>query len=390
MMLGDRLQRILVWLLIGAVGVFLLERLFGLMARFATPLLLFGLAWLIALILQPLITRMTQLTLPVPLVSHRSPDSGLISPTWRLPRGLAVLLVYLALIAILVFLVVSLVPVLGPQLLSLQTTLPDAVTTIPTWAAGLETQFNRLGFHMNLEQVVQPEALAQQAAALGSTVIQQSLGIVSGIAVLLINVVLILILSFYMTLDGPRLAARLLDVLPASWHDDTLTFFTIVNRTFGGFLRAQLVQALLYGIVTAILMIMLNLSDVALASVLAAILVLIPLIGGLFAMIPPLLIVLIEAPDRFLILLIGLIILQQVLFNIVMPRLMGRIVGLHPLLVFAAILMGAALAGGWGILFGIPIAGVIASVMHFIYVRATAGRTAVVASLPADDGQALS
>src|SRR5690349_20280748 len=104
MMLGDRLQRILVWLLIAAVGVFLLERLFGLMARFATPLLLFALAWLIALILQPLITRMTQLTLPVPLVSHRSPDTGLISPSWRLPRGVAVLLVYLALIAVLVFL----------------------------------------------------------------------------------------------------------------------------------------------------------------------------------------------------------------------------------------------------------------------------------------------
>ncbi len=43
-MLADRLQRILVWLLIAAVSVFLLERLFVLLARFATPLLLFGLA----------------------------------------------------------------------------------------------------------------------------------------------------------------------------------------------------------------------------------------------------------------------------------------------------------------------------------------------------------
>jgi predicted PurR-regulated permease PerM len=112
-------------------------------------------------------------------------------------------------------------------------------------------------------------------------------------------------------------------------------------------------------------------SDVALASVLAAILVLIPLIGGVFAVIPPLIIVLIENPDRFLVMLIGLIILQQILFNMIMPRLMGRIVGLHPLLVFAAILVGATVAGGWGILFGIPIAGVVASVLQFIYSRAT-------------------
>src|SRR5207253_4168374 len=113
---------------------------------------------LIALILQPIITRMTQLTMPVPLVSHRSPDTGLISPSWRLSRGVAVLLVYLVLIAVLVFLLVSLVPVLGPQLLSLQTTLPDAVTTIPGWATDLEAQFNQLGLHINLEQVIQPAA----------------------------------------------------------------------------------------------------------------------------------------------------------------------------------------------------------------------------------------
>ena len=48
-MSGDRLQRILVWMLIGAVAVYLLERLFFLTALFATPLLLFGLAWLSAM-----------------------------------------------------------------------------------------------------------------------------------------------------------------------------------------------------------------------------------------------------------------------------------------------------------------------------------------------------
>lgn len=384
-MLVDRLQRILVWLLIAAVGVFLLERLFVLVARFATPLLLFGLAWLIALVLQPMITWMTQLTFPVPFISRHKASTGVVSPTWRLPRGLSVLLVYLMLIAVVVVLVVLLVPVIGPQLNSLEQSLPDAVSTIPSWATGVEAELNRLGFRMNLEQIVQPGPLAQQATAMGTTLIQQSLGIVSGIAAVLINVVLILILSFYMTLDGPRLALRVLQLLPRAWHDDTLTFFSIVNQTFGGFLRAQLVQALFYGLATAVLMVTLGLSDVALASVFAAIVVLIPLIGGLFAMIPPLLIVLLEAPERFLIVLIGLIIIQQVLFNIVMPRLMGQIVGLHPLLVFAAILMGAALAGTWGILFGIPIAGVIASVLHFIYLRATTEQVAPVTSLPVDD-----
>ncbi len=172
-------------------------------------------------------------------------------------------------------------------------------------------------------------------------------------------------------------------MLPVAWRADTVTFFAIVNRTFGAFLRAQLVQALFYGLATAVLMVTLGLSDIALASVLAGILVLIPLIGGIFAIVPPLVIVLIENPDRFLLTLIGLIVLQQILFNMIMPRLMGKIVGLHPLLVFAAILIGAALAGAWGILFGVPVAGVIASALQFLYLRATAEPEPTAAETPA-------
>jgi predicted PurR-regulated permease PerM len=371
-MTTDRLQRILIWLLIAAVSVFLLERLFVLMALFATPLLLFALAWLIALVLDPLITTMTALTLPVPLISRRSPDTGLITPGWRLPRALAVLLVYLALLTVAVYLVISLVPVIATQLAGLETTLPDASNVVLGWAKGLEQSLRRIGLRVDIASVFQTDALLQQATTVGSSLVGQSLGIVSGIASLLINVVLVLILGFYMTLDGPRLSARLLEMLPATWRGDTLTLFAIVNRTFGGFLRAQVVQALFYGLATAVLMAALGISDVALASVLAGILVLIPLIGGVLAIIPPLIIALIENPDRFLLLLIGLIVLQQILFNMIMPRLMGRIVGLHPLLVFAAILVGAALAGAWGILFGVPVAGVIASVLQFLYERATA------------------
>jgi predicted PurR-regulated permease PerM len=367
----DRLQRVLIWLLIGAVSVFLLERMLALLALFATPLLLFALAWLIALALQPIIAWMTGLTLPVPLVSRRSADTGLISPGWRLPRALAVLLVYLALLAVVVYLVISLVPVIASQLAGLETTLPDASGEIERWATNMQATLNQVGWHVDLASVLQADTLLQQATSIGSTLVGQSLSIVSGIAVLLINLVLVLILSFYMTLDGPRLAARFLEMLPESWRDDTLTFFSIVNRTFGGFLRATLVQAVFYGLATAVLMVALGLSDVALASVLAAVFVLIPLIGGIFGVVPPLIIALIENPDRFLLLLIGLLVLQQVLFNMIMPRLMGRIVGLHPLLVFAAILVGAALAGPWGILFGVPVAGVLASALQFLYLRAT-------------------
>ncbi len=370
-MLGDRTQRILVWMLVIAVAVYLLERLFFLTALFATPLLLFGLAWLFALVLKPIVDRMTQLVLPVPFATRRTDAAGPLAPTWQLPRVVAVSLVYLAIMALVVVAALSLAPVIGPQLVGVDQTLPTAVGEISKWITNLEIELARLGFRGDLEQIAKPETLAQQAATLGSTLIAQSLGIASGIAALLINLILVLILSFYMALDGPQLATRFLDLLPVSWRADTVRFYSIVNGTFGGFLRAQLIQGLIYGLVTALVMTALGLDYVALSSVLAAIIVLVPIIGSVLGAIPPLLVVLVEKPDRFLLMLIILVFVQQVLFNMIMPRLMGQIVGLHPLLVFAAILVGATVAGGWGILFGIPVAGVVASVLQFIYSRAT-------------------
>lgn len=381
-MVGDRLQRICIWLIIIAISVYLLERLFVLTALFATPLLLFGLAWLIALILKPLVDWLTNLVLPVPFVTHRQAGTGLIAPTWQLPRGVAVALIYLAILALVGTLAFSLAPVIGPQLVGFDETLPNAVSEISLWIGGIESELRRVGFRGNLEQIAQPEALAQQAATVGSTLVQQSLGIASGIATLLIDTVFVLILSYYITLDGPRIAARILRTLPESRRDDTVRFFQIVNHTFGGFLRAQLIQGFIYGFATAVAMSALGLNYVALASVIAAIIVLVPIVGSVLGVIPPLLIAIIDRPESVLLLLLLLAVVQQVLFNMIMPRLMGRIVGLHPLLVFAAILVGATVAGGWGILFGIPIAGVVASVLQFVYGRAT-GDPAAVAD-PAD------
>lgn len=374
-MISERLQHILAWLLIIAVSVYLLERLFVLTALFATPLLLFGLAWLVSLTLKPLVDWLTQLDLPQLTMQYRPPGTRRL--TWRMARSTAVALAYTSIIALLAILILALVPVISAQLVGIDEALPSTVNEISLWIGGIERELRRIGFRGNLEQIAQPEALAQQATTVGSTLIQQSLGIASGIAALAINTILVLILSYYITLDSPRVTAKILQLLPASRRDDTVRFFSIVNSTFGGFLRAQLIQGVIYGLATAVVMSALGLSYVALASVIAAIIVLVPIIGSVLGVIPPLAIAIVDQPDSVWLLLLLLAVIQQVLFNMMMPRLMGRIVGLHPLLVFAAILVGAAVAGGWGILFGIPVAGVIASVLQFIYGRAT------IASAPA-------
>ncbi len=365
-MLSGRLGTVALWLLIACAAVFLFERAVVVVSFFATPLLLFALAWLIAVVLQPLVARLMAIDLPaITIRSHSVP----MLPR-HLSRILSVALIYLALFAILLVVILSFVPTITQQLATLTGSAPATVESVVRWVSSLEAGLERFGFRGDLTAIVQPEAITQQLTGFGSAMLQQSLGIAGSIATVLFNIFLVLILSFYITLDGPRLGRSFITLLPRSWHDEVDNLFAVVDHVFGGFMRAQFVNSLLYGVANGIVMALFGLNDIALASVLAALLVFIPLVGGFFALIPPALVAILFAPDRVGWLLLALLAVQQVQFNVVMPRLVGQAIGLHPLLVFAALLLGGTVAGGWGILFGIPVAGVIASIAQFFYERA--------------------
>ncbi|PMP83200.1 MAG: AI-2E family transporter [Roseiflexus castenholzii] len=378
-MLSGRLGTVALWLLIVCAAVFLFERAVVVVSFFATPLLLFALAWLIAVVLQPLVSHLTALDLPtITIRTHSVPV-----PPRHLSRVLSVALIYLALFAILLVVILSFVPTITQQLTTLTGSAPTTVESVVRWIGRLEEGLQRFGFRGDLTAIVQPEAITRQLTGIGSAMLQQSLGIAGSIATVLFNIFLVLILSFYITLDGPRIGKSFIMLLPRSWHDEVDGLFAVVDRVFGGFMRAQFVNSLLYGIANAIVMALFGLSDIALASVIAAILVFIPLVGGFFALIPPALFAILFVPDRVGWLILVLLAVQQVQFNVIMPRLVGQAIGLHPLLVFAALLLGGTVAGGWGVLFGIPVAGVIASIAQFFYERAR--RTMIIVPSTVDE-----
>ena len=134
-------------------------------------------------------------------------------------------------------------------------------------------------------------------------------------------------------------------------------------------MRAQILSSLLYAILNAIVMAIFGLNSITLTTIIVSIVVIVPLVGGAAALIPPIIVAGVNKPGIIIPFVIVMLVVQQVLFNMILPRILGRIVGLHPLLVFAALLIGSVIAGPWGILFGIPLAGVAASIAYYFYMR---------------------
>ena len=139
------------------------------------------------------------------------------------------------------------------QVAQLGTTLPQYVGQLPTLAQ-LQVDLNQLGIPVDLAAVYQPQAIVEQAKSVGGMVAQNALGIATGVATLVLNTLIILILSFYFMLDGPHIERQLLDMVPGRYQGEAAFFTESITRTFGGFIRGQLMQALIYGAGTAVVM----------------------------------------------------------------------------------------------------------------------------------------
>jgi predicted PurR-regulated permease PerM len=349
-MLRDPWLRALAILGCAIAGFYLVGLLWQVIQEFADIILLFFLAWLLAFVLEPLVGALVEA---------------------RLPRLAAIGLTYLTLLFVFSAGVILLVPALTAQTVDAVRNMPGYVEQAGSLLTEAQSSTNawlvdhRSPILINLESALDPQELTRRADAIGPQILGNAVGVATGAATLLVEVLILLILSFYFMADGARLADSLIQALPPRAQDDMRFLVANIHRAFAGFLRGQVIQSLLGGVGTGVIMSALGIDYALLCSVVAALVLFIPFIGPPLAVILPVTIGLLTRPDATLILTIALIALQQVIFNVIAPRVLSQQVGLHPLLVFFAVLTGARIAGIWGAIFGVPIVAVLTTMISF-------------------------
>jgi predicted PurR-regulated permease PerM len=350
MLLRDPWLRTLAMLGCAIAGFYLVGLVWQVVQQFADIILLFFLAWLLAFVLEPVVATLV--------------EGGL-------PRLAAIGLTYLTLLVLLSLGVILLVPALSVQMVEVVRSMPTYVEQVTAGMTALQSNVNEwlLGHGspvlVDIRSALNPQELDRRADAIGPQILSNVVGVATGAATLLLEVVILLILSFYFMADGARLADTIILALPLRAQDDTRYLVANIHRAFAGFLRGQVIQSLAGGLGTGIIMSILHVDYALLASVLAGIILLIPFVGPFVAVGLPLSIALLTRPEAAIYLFVALLALQQVIFNVVAPRILSQQVGLHPLMVFFAVLTGARLAGVWGAIFGVPIVAVLSTMISF-------------------------
>ncbi len=178
-----------------------------------------------------------------------------------------------------------------------------------------------------------------------------------------LDIVLIIVLSIYLLIDGRRVTDWLRNGSPVLVRHHVNAFYPSMQRVIGGYIRGQLIMSSLIGVLVGVGMFVLGVPDSALLGMLAFILEFIPVLGTLTSGAICVLVALTQGWEKALIVLVYFIIVHIIEGDIVGPRILGRAIGLHPVVSLIALIAGGELFGIAGALFASPVAGLLQAVL---------------------------
>lgn len=278
-----------------------------------------------------------------------------------LPRSVAAGLVYLGAGFVVVLIALTLVPLVFNQARQLVTNFPsllesaqEQLNTFQAWSL----QYN-LPFNVQILVTLLLERLQTQAEAIAS----RSLGLVVGTFNWFLDAILILVLSFYMLIDGERIWLSLTSIFSPPLR---IGLTAALKRNLQRFVSGQLLLGLFMAVTLTLAFWTLRVPFFLLFAVFIGLMEAIPFVGATLGIAT--VVVVVAFINWWLALqVLGVAVaIQQVKDNIVAPRIMGNLTGLSPVIIFVSLLIGAQLGGFLGVILAIPLTGVAKSLAEII------------------------
>ena len=314
--------------------------------------LLAGLVWLIFELRGVLAVLLTS----VVIASAVDPAARWFSQ-YKIPRIISVLFVYIVTVAIFGFVFYLVVPPLLSDVVGFLSDLPENIQSFePTNILSFIPQLPT-GFITILRDAILNLEGASFAGASGF------FSVTSGIFGGAISLILIIVISFYLSVEEHGIENFLKIVTPKEYEGYAMDLWERSRRKIGYWLQGQLLLGVLIGILVFLGLMILGVKYALLLALLAGILEIIPVFGPIIAAIPAIGIAFIQKPILGLSVLILFVIVQQFENHLIYPLVVRKTIGFPPLLVILSLFIGSALAGFFGLLLAVPVATVL---MEFI------------------------
>ena len=267
----------------------------------------------------------------------------------KLPRGLAIIVIYVIIISAIATVIVLIVPPITKEVSQVANNFPlyyDKIMESYNYFRGATSS----GVDSEIQQGL--ESLSASLPGAVTNVFSTIFSVFGGI----ISFFMILVITFYFTVEEEGLKKFLKSVSPSRYQPYIMQLMVRIQKKMGLWLRGQLILSLIIFALVFIGLSIMNVQYALLLALVAGVFEIVPFLGPTLAAIPAVFFGFLQSPFMGM-LVIGLyLIIQQLENHIIVPKVMGKSVDLNPLVIIVVILMGAKLGGFVGALLSVPVA----------------------------------
>ncbi|HVL25928.1 MAG TPA: AI-2E family transporter [Thermomicrobiales bacterium] len=269
-----------------------------------------------------------------------------------LRRGQAIMVVYLALFAVIGFALYIIVPLLVHQVTAFDAAVPDIFENLRQQALNNHNNLIRQQGYRALLRIEETYHRVRNSPEIGQ---DQAVGVVTSAFGVIFTIISLMIVAFYWMTEKATVKRVILGLFPFSRRARAHAIWDEIEYRIGGWTRGQLILMLVIGTLSGIFYYAIDLRFWLALAIFAGLTEAVPFIGPIIGGGVAALIALADSPEKALLVIVFATLLQQLEGAFLVPRIMKNAVGMNPLTVVLAVLIGGVLAGPLGALLAIPI-----------------------------------
>lgn len=268
----------------------------------------------------------------------------------KFPRWLSIFLIYVALVLAVAAVVYLMVPPLVAQFGQLVNNFPEYFSKLSNAFDSLKNFSAQQGLLASFDRGI--VSIQNSLSSIAQSVFGTVFNIFGG----MFSVFIVLVLTFYMTVEEGAMKRMIAFIVPNQHHEFSLQLINKIQTKIGAWLKGQLLLCLIVGVMTYIGLLIMGVDYALVLALVAALGEFIPFVGQITSGALAVFLAFTQSPIKGLLVLILYIIIQQLENQIIVPKVMQKAVGLNPVIILIAILIGAKVAGVVGILLAVPVA----------------------------------
>lgn len=286
-----------------------------------------------------------------------------------LKRTVSTAIVYIGIVIILAILLVSFIPRTGKEIKNLAENLSIYISNFNTFIDKIYAGYsNVLGDTPELLQSIE-KVIESNTQKLQDSISSGLTNLITGISGFLskaVTLILIPIITFYFLVDKNYFVKKLKEHIPEKYKDDIFTLSHQINDVMNQFIKGRLLMAIFVGTMTAIFLLIMDVQFAIVIGFITAIADIVPYIGPFLGFLPAVILAFFSSPLKALWVAIFFVVIQWVENNILAPKVLGQSIGLHPLTVLLALIIGGGIFGVLGMILAVPVTAIMMILVKFI------------------------